>query len=242
MIILLLGFIVSLLPSIALYLWFKGFKSDQLYKDNCKSTFIAGVIAVFPILALSALFALIKVFLLSGVSPFLYAAFHNFIVLALSEELVKYYTGRKTIDRMIGTVSRLDLIVFMGIVGIAFGIAEAIPYAIGASPLVMIIRGVSVGHGVYGMMTGYFLGKIMEGGSKSGLPAILVSWLYHGLYDFGLSDEFSALGDWSAIIPVSLAFGELVLLIVFIVFIRRARNNEKYTAPLFPDAGTAQRP
>jgi hypothetical protein len=32
---------------------------------------------------------------------------------------------------------------------------------------------------------------------------------------------------------VGLAFGELVLLIVFIVFFIKARKNEKYTAPLF---------
>ena len=235
MVIFAVGFIVSLIPSIALYFWFKGLKSDQLYKESCKKAFINGLIAVFPVILLSAIFALLKNLLFANVNPLLYAAVHCFIVLALAEELAKYFMGRKTIDKMINSVSWLDQIIFMGIVGIGFGIAEDIPYAIESSPLAMLIRGFTIGHGVYGMMTGYFLGKIMKDGKSGrwqGLLAIVPAWLIHGLYDFGLSQEIEVLGDWTAIISVSLAVFELIMLIVFILFIRKARNDEKYTAPL----------
>ena len=235
MLILVIGFIVSLIPSVALYMWFKGLHQDGEYKENCKKTFLSGLFAVIPVVALSAAFAILNRLLFSGLPALLVAAVYNFIVLALAEELVKYHFGRKTIDRLIGKVSWLDVIVYMGIVGIAFGLAEDIPFAIGASIPMMIIRGVTVSHGVYGMMAGYFLGRIMKGGNRKGLSALLVPWLYHGLYDFSLSEEFAALGEWTVFVSVGLAIGELILLIVFILFIRKARNDEKYTAPLFPE-------
>ena len=100
MVIFAVGFIVSLIPSIALYFWFKGLKSDQLYKESCKKAFINGLIAVFPVILLSAIFALLKNLLFANVNLLLYAAVHCFIVLALAEELAKYFMGRKTIDLM----------------------------------------------------------------------------------------------------------------------------------------------
>lgn len=230
-----IGLIVSTIPSVALYIWLKGLKSDQLYKDSCKKAFINGLIAVFPVILLSATFAFLKNVLFANVNPLLYAAVHCFIVLALAEELAKYYMSRKVIDNVLSSISWLDLIIFMGIVGAGFGVAENIPYAIGSGTIAMLIRGLTIGHGVYGMITGYFLGKIMKSGKSSfwqGLLAIVPAWLIHGLYDFGLSKEIEVLGDWTAIISVSLAAAELIMLIVFILFIRKARNDEKYTAPL----------
>lgn len=229
------GFIASLIPSVVLFIWFRGLKSDQTYKECCKNAFINGLIAVFPVMLLSATFAILKNVLFANVNPLLYTAFHCFVVLALSEELAKYYMSRKLIDKVIGSVSWLDLIIFMGIVGIGFGIAENIVYAIGSNPIVMLIRGLSIAHGGYGMMTGYFLGKVMKSGKSDrlhGLLAIVPAWLIHGLYDFGLSNEFLALGDWTAFISVSLAIAEVIVLIGFILFIRKAINDEKYTAPL----------
>ena len=147
--------------------------------------------------------------------------------------------SRKLIDKVIGSVSWLDLIIFMGIVGIGFGIAENAVYSIGSNPIVMLIRGLSIGHGGYGMMTGYFLGKVMKSGKRDllhGLLAIVPAWLIHGLYDFGLSNEVLALGDWTAFISMSLAIFEVIVLIGFILFIRKAINDEKYTAPLLANA------
>ena len=233
------GFIASLIPSVLLFIWFRGLKSDQTYKECCKNAFINGLIAVFPVMLLSATFAILKHALLVNVNPLLYEAFHCFVVLALSEELAKYYMSRKLIDKVIGSVSWLDLIIFMGIVGIGFGIAENVVYSIGSNPIVMLIRGLSIGHGGYGMMTGYFLGKVMKSGKRDllhGLLAIVPAWLIHGLDDFGLSNEVLALGDWTAFISMSLAIFEVIVLIGFILFIRKAINDEKYTAPLLANA------
>ena len=233
MVVLILAFLASLLPSLALYFWMKRFKNDEAYRKNCRDAMIKGLLCVFPVLGLSALFALLKNLLFKNADPLIYAAVHTFIVLALAEEIAKYLAGRKIIDQAGDSVSWLDVIVFMGIVGIGFGLAEDIPYAIGASVPIMLVRGATVSHGVYGMICGYFLGKGFKAGKDPGMFSILVPLLYHGLYDFGLDDNVLALGEDMALLSVGLAFGELVLLIVFIVFFIKARKNEKYTAPLF---------
>ena len=233
--ILVIAFIISLIPSFAIYFCFKRIKKEEEYKASCKQAMIKGLLCVFPVIALSAIFALIKNLLFKDVNPIIYSAIHTFIVLALAEELAKYFAGRKVINAAMPNVSWLDMIVFMGIVGIGFGLAEDIPYAIGASVPVMLVRGIAVGHGVYGMLCGYFLGKGFKEGKDIGLGAIIVSLILHGLYDFSLEDSFLALHESTAFLPVTLALIELILLIVMLVFVFKQRKNEKYTASLFPE-------
>ena len=232
MVILILVFAASLVPSIVLYFWLKGLRREEAYQASCKSAMKKGLLCVFLVIALSASFALIKNLLLKEVNPLLVAVFHDFIVLALAEEVAKYLNGRKVIDGAAHDVSWLDMMVIMCIVGIGFGIAEDILASIGASVPMMVIRGVTIGHGVLGVMCGWFLGKGFKEGKDIGFRSIIVPWLYHGLYDFGLSEEFAALGDWTAIVSVSIAFLDFVLIVAFVFFVRKARNNPKYTEPL----------
>lgn len=60
-----------------------------------------------------------------------------------------------------------------------------------------------------------------------GLP-----WLLHGLYDFTLSEEALNLAEWVVLVPVLLALFSVSVIIFAILFFRKARNNERYTAPL----------
>lgn len=73
------------------------------------------------------------------------------------------------------------------------------------------------------------------------VAGLALPWLLHGAYDFGLSEEFLALSDNAAFLPVSLAIFALVTLVVMIVLFIRHKNDERYMAPMapLPEAGQA---
>ena len=235
MIVLILAIIISLVPAAALYRWLKNrAKADEAYKELCSSALKSGILCVFPVLLVSAVFQII--IRLTGVqeaSPLFYEALHNFLVLALAEELVKYRAFRRTLKKTGCRVSWLDVTILMTIVGIGFDLIESIVYAIGASVPVVLVRGICIPHAGYGFLTGYFYGK----GVKKGKPAarwigFVLAWLIHGLYDFSLSDAFLALNDNLAIVPLALAVLDIVLVIVLVRFVRKAGKEEMYTEPL----------
>lgn len=235
MLILILGFVVSLIPSLGVYYLLKNrLKDDPQYREACRGAFTQGVLCIFLILALSLGFSILKA--VTGIfkdSPLLLAVFHNFIVLALAEELAKFIVFRKHLEKLDYAYSWLDMIAFMTIIGLAFGLAEDLVYAFGTSPGQMIVRGITAGHLGYGFVMGYFMGKGRKTGNKAwSVLGFVLPWLWHGAYDFGLSEEFLALSEDAAILSVGLALLDLVLLIITIVFVLRARKNPKYTDPL----------
>ena len=236
--ILIIAFIVSLIPSIALYLWLKNkMKDDEAYKQNCKKALIAGLTDVVPVFLLSSMFAIVFrfVFGLDRETDMIGLFLHKFITLAFVEEAVKTFTGWKLLQKY-KSYSWLDVIIYFGIVGVGFGLAEDIPYAIGADIPTMLIRGISIAHGSYAMIIGYFAGKGMVNGDKwLGAAGFAISWFIHGLYDFTLADKVEEITDWIAVIPVSLAILDVVLIVVFILFIRKARRNPLYTTPIQSD-------
>ena len=82
-------------------------------------------------------------------------------------------------------------------------------------------------------LVGYLYGK----GVKNGNPAskwfgFVLAWLIHDLYDFSLSDEFIALNDNLVFVPILLAVLDIVLVILLVRFVRKAKKQEIYTEPL----------
>ena|GEM_PF-3875914 len=59
-----------------------------------------------------------------------------------------------------------------------------------------------------------------------------IAWILHGAYDFGLSDDFAALGEDTAFLSVSLALLALITFIVMIIFFAKKNKKEKYLVPL----------
>ena len=228
MIILILALVVSLVPALLLYWWLKSrVKDEDAYKMACSSALKNGALCIFPVVLLSAIFHLI--IRLTGIreaNPLLYAGLYKFIVLALSEEIVKYRMFRRTLKKTNYQISWLDAAVLMTIIGIGFDLIESIVYAIGASVPDVLVRGICIPHAGYGFLAGYFYGK----GLKSENPAakwigLVLVWLMHGLYDFSLSKEFLALNDNLAIIPFALAVLEIVLVIGLIRFVRKMKSG-----------------
>lgn len=233
-----LFFLLSIIPSVLIFIWLKNRQKDNiLYRKKCTYSFVSGLISVLPIIFLSAiLFVLsrvLKAALLKNVNALAYQAIYTFIVLAFAEEIIKYLAFRFVLKKKTYAYSWADVTAFMVIIGTAFGLIEDVPYAIGASPIIMLVRGFTMGHIGYGFVMGWFYGKRLHTGKKRyGAIAILLPWLIHGLYDFSLSPELLEVNDNFAIIGVSLALLDVVLLILMLRFFIRAKKQERYTLAL----------
>lgn len=234
MLIILLAFIACCIPSVAIYLWLKNrMVDDQGYRDTCRKSLIYGLICAFPVILASALLSILgNVTGISRTAPLVADAYRCFIVLALAEEGTKCLALRRVLKDSQRNCSWLEMAAFMIIVGIGFGLAENVPYALTSGPGQMVVRGITVGHGSYGFVMGYLMGKGEARSSKAWTAlGFLVPWLMHGLYDYSLSESMAAF-DASAFIAVGLALADLAIIVAMILFMRKARSNEKYTLPL----------
>lgn len=238
MLICLFFFILSIVPSVLILIRLKNRKkSDPLYLKNCNSALKRGLLCVFPIIFLSAFLHiarnLLTKFIFPGTNILVSQAIYTFIVLAFSEELVKYLMFRNLLRKKDNDYSWADVTAFMVIIGTAFGLVEDIPYALGASPAIMLVRGITMGHVGYGFIMGWFYGKHLKTGKrKYSIIAFCLPFLAHGLYDFSLSEELLETNDNLAIIGLSLALLDIVLIILMIRFFKLTRQKDHYLVPL----------
>lgn len=237
MIVNILIFLLSIIPSVLIFLWLRNrHKDDPLYRKSCNSAFIRGIVSVLPILVLSGVLFLlngvIRVFLLQN-ADILYKALYTFVVLAFAEELVKFLAFRLLLKKKFCAYSWADVVALMVIIGTGFGLIEDLPYAIGADAITMLVRGFTMGHVGYGFLMGWFYGKKLYTGKKRyGVIAFLLPWLLHGLYDFSLSPELLAWNENLAIVAIVLALVDLVMLALMFRFFLRARKAERYNMPV----------
>lgn len=233
-----LFFLLSIIPSVLIFIWLRNRQKENiLYRKKCTYSFVSGLISVLPILLLSAILyvlsAVLKLTILKDVNILVYQAIYKFIVLAFAEEIIKYLAFRIVLKRNPYVYSWADVVAFMVIIGTAFGLIEDIPYAIGASPIIMLVRGFTMGHVGYGFIMGWFYGKRLHTGKKRyGVFALLVPWLIHGLYDFSLTPELMEISDNFAFLGVSLALLDIVLVILMVRFFVRSKKQERYQRPL----------
>jgi len=231
-------FLLSIIPSAFIVVWLiNRNKEDLKYKKSCNSAIIRGAVAVLPILVVSGVFYILtnvlKITVLENAHPLIYQAIYKFIVLAFAEELVKYLLFRALLNKRFNEYSFADTVAFMVIIGTTFGLVEDIPYAIGANPIMMLVRGFTAGHLGYGFIMGWFYGKRLYTGKKRyGVIAFALPFLLHGMYDFSLSPELLELNDNLAIIAVSLAVTDIVLLGLTIRFFISSPKKEFYNEPL----------
>ena len=234
----LLACVVSFVPSVALFLWLRNrLKEEDAYKKLCSRTLWRGAACTLPILLLSGCsYVILRLTGLHNTNPLLYQALYKFIVLALMEEAAKFWGFKRILKKSDYAYSWLDASVLMTIIGLGFGMLESVIYAIGSSVPVVLVRGICVPHAGYGFLTGYFYGK----GCKTNRPGLrwagfLLSWLIHGLYDFSLSEEFIAINDNLMIVALLLAVLDIVLVLLCIGFVRKAKKQLICTDPL-PEA------
>ena len=231
-------FLLSIIPSLLIIIKLRNRrKDDALYVKSCNSAIKSGFFSILPVIGVSAVFALavrlLKLTLLKNANYFINEAIYTFIVLALAEELVKFQCLRVLLKKRYNEYTWADVVAFMVIIGTGFGLIEDIPYAIGASPAVMLVRGITMGHVGYGFIMGWFYGKYLDTGKRRfGIIAFMLPFLLHGLYDFSLNAKLLELNDNLAAIALSLALIDIILLILMIRFFIRAKRIERYNYPL----------
>ena len=229
--------VLSLIPSIALYFWMKNKvrkPEDEAFKQTCRTALLNGFLSTVFIVLLSGTFAVTAGLLGIKEGASLPAtAYHKFIKLALSEELIKSLMLWKTLKKANYSYTWQDIIIFMVTVSIGFEIMEAVVYAIGEGPIPILIRGILIMHGGFGFIEGWFYGKAAYTGKKwYAVIGFVISWVLHGAYDFGLSSQFeAAVGENYAFLSVSLALLALIIFIVMIVFFAK-KKKPQYTEPL----------
>ena len=227
-------FLLSIVPSVLVFILLRNrHKGDTLYRKSCSYAFISGLISVLPILILSAVLfimnAALKLTLLKDANILVYKAIYKFIVLAFAEEFIKYLVFRFVLKRKKYSYSWADVTAIMVIVGTAFGLMEALPYAFDASPMMMLVRGFTMGHVGYGFIMGWFYGKrLYTGKKKYAVISVLLPWLLHGIYDFSLTPELLEVNENLMFIALFMALLDIVMLILMIRFFIRSKKQERY--------------
>ena len=227
-------FLLSIVPSVLVFILLRNrHKGDTLYRKSCTYAFISGLISVLPILILSAVLfimnAALKLTLLKDANILVYKAIYKFIVLAFAEEIIKYLVFRFVLKRKKYSYSWADITAIMVIVGTAFGLMEALPYAFDASPMMMLVRGFTMGHVGYGFIMGWFYGKrLYTGKKKYAVISVLLPWLLHGIYDFSLTPELLEVNENLMFIALFMALLDIVMLILMIRFFVRSKKQERY--------------
>ena len=222
------------MPSVLVFILLRNrHKGDTLYRKSCSYAFISGLISVLPILILSAVLfimnAALKLTLLKDANILVYKAIYKFIVLAFAEEFIKYLVFRFVLKRKKYSYSWADVTAIMVIVGTAFGLMEALPYAFDASPMMMLVRGFTMGHVGYGFIMGWFYGKrLYTGKKKYAVISVLLPWLLHGIYDFSLTPELLEVNENLMFIALFMALLDIVMLILMIRFFIRSKKQERY--------------
>ena len=229
--------ILSLLPAVFLYFWLKNKMrkpADENYRAACRSALLYGFLStVFTVLFSLAFRLLGNAIGLRNGTSLLAAAYHDFIVLALSEEICKTWMMTKVLKKTGYSYTWQDMIVFMVLVSIGFELLESVVSALTSNPIQILVRGVLIMHGIFGFIEGWFYGKACYTGKKHyAAIGFVIAWLYHGAYDFGLSEKFAELGEYSAFLSVSLAALSLVLVIVMIIFFAKKNKKPQYLEPL----------
>ena len=238
MIIFLISLFVSIIPAVLIILWLKKRKKDDpLYEKSCNFAIKTGAISVLPIIVVSGVLfvaiVILRLALFPNMNQLVYKAIYSFIVLAFAEEIVKFFCLKILLKNKFSEYSWVDVVAFMAIIGASFGVAEDIIYAIGSTPIMMIVRGITMGHIGYGFIMGWLYGKRLYTGKKIfGVLAVLIPFILHGIYDYSLTQELIELNDNIAIVGVSMAFVDIVLVILMIRFFIRTRKKEQYNKPL----------
>ena len=209
-------------------------KNDPGFRKNCRKLLLKGLLLGFPVFGFSLLCSLF--FSLTGLGakyPVLNSLFRAFILMALSEELMKYLPAARMIDKNRESVSFLDIIAYTTASAVGFHILESVFYGFSTSAAQILVRGVTNMHAVFGMIMGFLLAKGYAKNRKApAVMAVLVPAFIHGLYDFGLEEPVfdTVWGDISLLLAI-ICF---VLNIVFFFRIRKAEKDPGCTAPLFP--------
>ena len=229
-------FPISLIPVILLYRWLKrNCFSDELHSNLAGKAFKLGLFMVLPVLGMGVIFTLIgRIFGLKGEDTLAGAFYHNFFILAMSEELAKAFMLRRLIRKNNADYSKMDIILYWVCIAIGFDILESALYALMTNPVQIIVRGITLPHVGLAFLAGALASAAIKKNNKAlFIPAIGLPWLWHGLYDFSLSEPATAADNTFSTVMILAALGlallSLVTAIILVIFVKKKRNLPEYT-------------
>ncbi len=184
----------GLAPGLALLSYFylrEEIKSEPI--SEVLRSFILGAILVFPIMFIQ--------YVMDVENVFSYSLFDAFFRAALLEEFFKWFIFYFTAYRFIPFDESYD--------GIIYGVAVSLGYASAENILYLLAYGFEIeyallrailpvsSHAVFGVIMGYYFGKSkfadVETKTKFILASFFVPFILHGLYDFILLLQNSAI-------------------------------------------------
>ncbi|MBQ1385356.1 MAG: PrsW family intramembrane metalloprotease [Erysipelotrichales bacterium] len=225
-------FLISLIPSVVFYFWMKKDPAEtDEYRAQCRAALGHGLFCAVPVFIGSSLIALIGslVFKINTADPVLKEFYKNFFTIAMVEEGVKCAALLYTLKKE-SRPSWLRIIVYMVIIGIGFEAIEGLVYMFISSPVQILVRGVTLMHGVFGFIMGYFIGKGRKTGKKIYyVLGYMIPYLMHASYDFTLQDTVIEWNDNLVFVCVNLAIISFGLFIYMYFFMKKARRNLAYT-------------
>ena len=207
-----LALALALAPVVAI-LWYILFL-DRLNKEPVKMlirTFLFGILSIVP----AILFETFGLKALGSVDTVFKAAIQAFIIIALSEEVAKYFFLRKFVYNRPEFDEPFDGIVYAVMISMGFAAFENIMYVSSGGVQVAILRMFTAvpAHATFAVLMGYFVGRAkMENKPMLNWVGLGAATLFHGLYDFFLLTELFE----------GQVVGALLSLIVGLLFARSA--------------------
>lgn len=236
MLVLIGALLVSFIFPFVIFIFLRGaHKDDAEYKKDCTKLLLKGLLLGFPVFGFSLLcYFIFRITHITDAYPFVQVIFEAFVLMAFSEELMKYLLAKKTINKNFASVSFLDLMSYTTISAIGFEIMEAVVYLFSTNVPQILVRGVTSMHAAFGLIMGYILAKgIRKNGKMSIMPAVLIATIIHGTYDLVLDP--SLIDKWGGL-ALALAILCMGLNLYNFYWMSKARKNPYYTDPLFTEA------
>ncbi len=208
------------LAPVTVIIWYILFM-DKLNKEPWKMlfrTFVFGIVSIIPAIILEVVGSQY----LGPVDNAGKAWIEAFIIVALSEELCKYFFLRKFLFKRSEFDEPYDGIVYAVMISMGFAALENVMYVFQGGVTVAILRMFTAvpAHAMFGILMGYWVGRAkMENKPIFNLIGLGSAILFHGLYDLFLLSEY---------IPGQF-FGAMISLVIGLVLARSAmRIHEKY--------------
>jgi len=187
---------LALLPAAVLMIYI--YRKDKVEKEPfllLAGLFLLGAATIVPACIAELVFGgILKVLFFEGTVP--YMVIENFLIVALSEEVCKYFILRRLTWRSPHFNYTFDAVVYAVAVSLGFAAFENVLYVLDGTVRTAIMRAIlSVpGHAIDGVFMGFYYGiakKCSAAGNAAGAKmnlqkALAVPVLLHGFYDFCL--------------------------------------------------------
>ncbi len=228
--------LITLIPSIVIFFYIR--QKDSYWKEKPKKLIQDIVVLMVTLLTVNILadiifeMSIFKLFM----TPFpeeskMYNFAHNFISIALPEELLKYVVLLLTTWKSPAFSHKFDGIVFAVLSSLAFATEENLIYMTSHTTSIMILRAVMTVpfHATNGVFMGIFYTKAKQASLQNQkrsmflnlLISLLLPVILHGFYDFfvlGITDTAV-----KVLASMMFAAGEIGMAIYFIC--KESKNN-----------------